>query len=172
MCDFLNATLTDPNIFWPALEAIATAIAAVVIIWQLKNLREETTAHKFEGFRYAMELISSPEFEDQACSFYKLLEQGDAFRFRETLPPLAHWILRTLEIVDKLIKDGYLGEDFFFRIEGKRLANLGRSIRMIEEGRDTPRFEEQIRLYPNGRDLLYRAEAWEDGLDSDRQIIK
>jgi len=160
MCDFLEKTLTDPNVFWLALEAIATALAAAIIIWQLRRLREETIAHRFEGFRYALELLSSSEFGDQAASFYKLLDQGDPFQFHTTMPPLVHWILRTLEIIDRLIRDEHLDEEFFFRIEGRRLAHLAIRIRMMEEGRDTPRFEAQIRLYPNGRDLLRRAEEW------------
>ena len=159
--NFLEKTLTDPSVFWPALEALATAVAAGIIISQLRRLREETVAHRFEGFQYAMELLASSEFQKQAGSFYKLLEKGDPLRLRETLPPLVHWILRTLEIVDRLICDSYLDEDFFFRIEGQRLAHLARHIRMMEEGRDTPRFEDQIRLYPNGRELLRRAEEWD-----------
>jgi len=166
MCEFIRETISDPSIFWPALEAIATLIAAIVIIYQLKNLREETTAHRFEGFRYAMQLVSSSEFSKQAANFHKLLDHGDPFRFHETMPPVVHWILRTLEIVDRLIKDGYLEEDLFFRVEGKRLATLARDIQMIKEGKDTPRFEEQIRLYPNGWDLLHRAKSWEDNLQS------
>ncbi len=160
MCAFLQSTLNDPSIFWPALEALATVIAAGLIIWQLNRIREESVAHKMEGFKYSMELLSSSEFKDQAGSFYKLLDQGDAFQWVSSLPPLVFWTLRTLEIVDLLIKTKYLDESFFFRIEGRRLANLGIKIRMLEEGRDTPRFEEEIKQYPNGRDLLRRAEVW------------
>jgi hypothetical protein len=163
---FLNRTLIDPSLFWPALEALATLVAAGIIIWQLRRLREETVAHRFEGFRYAMQLISAPEFQEQAASFHELLNRGDPHQFRQSMPPLVHWILRTLEIIDRLIEDGYLEEGFFFRIEGMRLAHLARHIRMMEEGRDTPRFEEQISLYPNGRDLLRRAETWDDSRSS------
>ena len=107
-----------------------------------------------------MELLVSPEFKEQAGSFYKLLDQGDAFQWVNSLPPLVFWILRTLEIVDLLVKTKYLDESFFFRIEGRRLANLGIKIAMLEEGRDTPKFEEEVKQYPNGRDLLRRAVTW------------
>jgi hypothetical protein len=160
MCNFLEKTLTDPNVFWLAIEAIATVVAAIIIIGQLRRLREESIAHRFEGFRYAVELLSSSEFGDQAESFYKLLDHGDPFEFHNSMPPLVHWILRTLETIDRMIRDEYLDEEFFFRIEGRRLAHLAINIRMMEEGHDTPRFEDQIRLYPNGRNLLRRAEEW------------
>ena len=162
MLEFLGRTVSDPTIFWPALEALATAIAAGIIIWQLRRLREESVAHRFDGFRYAMELLASSEFKEQAGSFFKFLERGDPAQFRQALPPLVHWILRTLETLAQLISDKHLDEDFLFRIEGRRLGHLARHIRMMEDGRDTPRFEDEIRLFPNGRDLLRKAEAWDD----------
>jgi hypothetical protein len=168
MCNFIYSSLTDPALFWPALEAIATFAAALVIFWQLRQLHREAVAHRFDGFKYAMELLSSSEFTDQVGKFHTFLEQGDPSQFKQALPPLVHWTLRTLEIVNRLITDKYLDEEFLFRIEGLRLASLAEKIKMVEEGDNMPHIEEQIRLYPNGRDLLHRAEKWKNQIQTSR----
>jgi hypothetical protein len=169
MCEFFLRTITDPALFWPALEAVATFGAALIIIWQLQQLRREAIVHKFDGFKYALELLAESNFREQVKNFDTLLHGGDAFQFINTMPPVVHWILRTLEIVNALIKDGYLDQEFLFRTEGLRLATLAQDIRLVEEGKDMPKFEEQIRLYPNGRDLLRRAEKWREQFEASKR---
>jgi len=158
MCEFIQKTFTDPALFWTALEAITTLFAALIIFWQLKQLRREAVAHKFEGFKYAMELLASSEFIEQCSKFQTSLDERDSFQFTTSLPPIVSRILCTLEIIDCLITDKYLDEKFLFRIEGLKLASLANNIEMIKRGKDMPRFEEEIRLYPNGYELLRRAE--------------
>ena len=168
MFELIQKTFTDPALFWSGLEAIATLVAALIIIRQLKQLRQDAVAHKFEGFKYAIELLASSEFMGQVGKFQTFLDKGDPFQFKTSLPPLVHWILRTLEIVACLITDKYLDEKFFFRIEGLRLASLAENIRTIEEGNNMPRFEDETRLYPNGRALLHRAEKWKAQLQASK----
>ncbi len=160
MREFFLLTFTNPAYLWSALEAVATSLAAIVIFWQLRRLRQEAVAHKVEGLKYAMEIVGSNDFQDKLQKLNQVLYNGDPFQFGQTLLPIVQGLLQSLEIVDLLIKTGYLEEQFFFRIEGLRLAELSTNIRLLEEGKDTPRFEDQISLYPNGRALLRRADDW------------
>lgn len=162
LCEFIRRTLTDPSIFWGALEAIATLIAAAIIISELRRARREAVAHKVEGFQYGLKLLESEEFQRYIKAFDFLADNSNAAEWHTNMPLMVQGIFQTMEVIDMLIKEKYLDEDFFFKIEGNRLANLGSRIRMFEEGKETPRFEEQQRLYPNGRDLLHRAERWKE----------
>jgi hypothetical protein len=162
MINFFAKTISDPAIFWVAIQSIATAIGAVLIFWQLRRLREDKIAHKFDGFKYVVQLLSASEFKENALQFYALLEKGDPFKFQSSLPPHVYSILRTLEIVDYAIKEHYLDESTFFRIEGLRLADLNEKIRVLQEGKDSLSFEDQIRLFPNGMNLLSRSANWRD----------
>jgi len=162
MCNFIISSLTDPSIFWGAMEAIATLIAASVIIYEFRRLRQENVAHKVEGFQYALKLLEADDFKRYIEGFNFLADSSNAGELRSKMPPIVQGILQTMEIINLLISERYLSEDFFFKIEGIRLANLSEKIRLFEEGKETPQFEEQRRLYPNGRDLLYRAEKWRE----------
>lgn len=168
MCEFIIKTFTDPSIFWGALEAIATLVAATIIIWELRRARQETVAHKIDGFQYALKLLDSEKFEGYIKDFYHLADISNASEWHANMPIRVQGILRTMEVIDKLISDKYLDEDFFFRIEGNRLADIGTRIRIFEEGKDTPRFEEQRLLYPNGRKLLTRAERWKEANSNEK----
>jgi hypothetical protein len=162
MIDFLRRTLTDPTIFWGALEAIATLVAASIIIYELQRARQETVAHKVEGFQYGLKLLESKEFLDYVNNFEHIADLSNKDLWHRELPSKVHGILQTMEIIAMLISERFLDEDFFFKIEGIRLAKLGMRIRQFEEGQDTPQFIEQQQLYPNGRDLLRRAEKWKE----------
>lgn len=99
--------------------------------------------------------------------FNFLADNSNIGEWHTNMPLMVQGILQTMEVIDMLISENYLDEDFFFKIEGNRLANLGLQIRIFEEGKDTPRFEEQRRLYPSGRDLLHRAEKWKERFSND-----
>ncbi|MBV6467496.1 MAG: hypothetical protein PGMFKBFP_02858 [Anaerolineales bacterium] len=162
MCDFIRRTLTDPSIFWTALESLATIFAATIIFYELRRARQETVAHKFEGFQYALRLLASEDFQRYITAFNFLVENRNADKRSTNMPLMVQGILQTLEVVQMLITEKYLDEDLFFKTEGNRLANLGLQIRTLEEEKDMLRFEEQRRLYPNGHKLLVRAEKWKE----------
>ena len=157
---FLVDTISQPALFWPALEALTTVLAAIVIISELRRSRREAVAHRIDGFKYAMEVLGAEGFRCAVEDFRQTLDGGNPALWHTSLPPVVSRILRSLEIVALLIEQEYLDQGFFFRIESLNLQDLAMRIRVLEEGLDTPRFEEETRLYPRGRELLRRAQEW------------
>lgn len=158
--NLLTKTFSDPAVFWAAFQAIVTAMGVGIVFWQLHKLRRECVTHKFNVFQYVTNLLSSSEFKDNVFQFYTLLEKGNREKLNLTLSPHIISILRTLEIIDTLIKDGHFDEQVLFRIEGRRFVDLHKNLLLLREEGDNLSFENQIKLFPNGMDLLKRATIW------------
>lgn len=160
MSKFICETLTNPALFWPALEALATALALVFIYFEVRRLRRESVAYRVQGFRYAMEIVASADFQKLIEEFKITMDASDVGRWPHDLPRIVRGILRDLEIVASLISSGYMDENLFLRVQGLHLGEIGERIRLLEEGKDTPRFDDERQIYPKGRALLRKAEEW------------
>lgn len=160
MSNFICETLTNPAIFWSALEALATVLALGFIYFEVRRLRRESIAYKVEGFRYAMEIVGSAEFQKLIDEFNYIMDASDMGDWPLKLPGIVRGILRNLEIIASLINSGYMDENLFLRVQGLHLGELGERIRILEEGKDTPHFDYERQIYPNGRALLRKAEEW------------
>lgn len=160
MSKFIYETLTNPAIFWSALEALATASALGFIYVQVRHLRREAIAYRVEGFRYAMEIVGSADFQKLIEEFNFLMDASNVGRWPHDLPRNVRAILRDLEIIASLISSGYMDENLFLRVQGLHLGDLGERIHILEEGKDSPHFAYERQIYPNGRALLRRAEEW------------
>ena len=162
MCDLLIRTINDPAIFWSAVQALATLIAVVIIYIEIRRSKREMTIYKFEGFKYAMDILASKDFVDSVKAFRYLMDAGDTGDWDIKIPVTVHNILKSLDIIAVLIEQNYLDQDFFLRHEGLRLANIDQRLILLETGNRTPKCEYESGLYPKGRDLLRRAEDWKE----------
>jgi hypothetical protein len=166
MTDFICKTLSDPAIFWPALESIATVLALFFIYLQVRDIRREAVAGRVDGFRYAMEIVAADEFQKLVDEFRHTMDAGNVGDWPHKLPLIVRGILRNLEIVASLIRHDYMDEQLFLQVHGLYLGKLGEQIHMLEEGHDTPRLEFERKTYPGGRALLSKAEEWRNKISA------
>jgi len=166
MLQFLCRSLTDPTVFWPALEAIATTLALVFIYFEVRRVRQESVASRVQGFRYAMEIVGSPEFQDLVRRFNYTMDASNVDKWPHELPQIVREILRNLEIVASLISTRYLDEGLFLRVHGLLLGYIGERVSVVETDKTTKWFEWERQVYPNGRALLKKCEGWRNARQS------
>jgi hypothetical protein len=158
----------NPALLWAAVEAVATAVAALaaiiaagIIILELRRIRREETSHKLRGYEIATELLKADEFLAAARAIQDDPGPGVTHSdWFDRYPPLLFRVLRTAEALDFLIQEKHLDEDFLMRLDGYRLGRLAKLVSAIEQSRESPRLRYWSTLYPNGKALLVRAEEW------------
>lgn len=159
ICELWMNTFKDANTIWAAVEAISTAIAAlvalvgvVVIYKQIKRLRQASIAHHIEGLKYAYEQINTPDFqqwEDVVKSAWK--DQSEEY------PKYAEGeivsILARLDYLAHLIERDYIPKDLFLYVFGNQLSSIGAAFTNFRY-RDKRAFEGARVSYPKGLQLL------------------
>lgn len=160
MIQFVCRTITDPAIFWPALEAIATVAALTFIYFEVRRLRQDAIASRVQGLRYAMEIVGSKQFYALVEQLNHTLDVSGVEKWPHDLPPIVRGLLKDLEIVASLISNHYLDEDLFLRVNGLLLGAIGERISVVETDKTTGWFERERLVYPDGRELLRKCERW------------
>ncbi|TET35876.1 MAG: hypothetical protein E3J69_04590 [Anaerolineales bacterium] len=123
-------TFKDANTIWAAVEAISTAIAAlvalvgvVVIYKQIKRLRQASIAHHIEGLKYAYEQIDAPDFR-QWTETIKSAWKDQLEEFPEYVQGEISAILARLDYIGHLIDRDYIPKDLFLYVFGNQLSSI------------------------------------------------
>src|SRR5215211_1357013 len=113
MIEFFCETFTNPAYFWTAVESIATVLALGFIYFEVRRLRHESAARKIDGFRYAMEIVASNEFQKLVDEFRFTMDASNVGTWPHELPRIVRGLLRNLEIIASLIRSDFMDEDLF-----------------------------------------------------------
>ncbi len=160
--------ITDQLVFWSAVEAIGTVIAAIaaftavfLIIFEYRRIQRESLSHKIRGYEIARGILDKDPFLSAAKSIQEDPGPGVTYdNWFSYYPKLLFELLRGAEVLQFLIKEKHLDEEFLFRLEGFRLGELDQRISAVEQSRKSPRLLFWAELYPDGRELLRKARTW------------
>lgn len=157
MCEFLTLTLTRPELFWPALEAIATVAAVGFLLFELDGIRRDAASRKVEGLKYAIEQLHAADFEDWMRLIETTWKEGGD-EYAVGVHPYVVSALGRVDHIAKLAKLRYIDEKVLFDAFGHDLSNLEAFIRNFErkKGSQVPGARAS---YHDGYRLLKRAAA-------------
>lgn len=127
MIKFLQDTFCDPNVFWQAIEAIATVFAAgfagYILLIELPKLKQESTSKKVENLTFVLDLLQERNFNELSNQIKSALVDK-----RKEYPEYMHEriiiMLGHLDYVGLFIELGFLDEDLFFYDVSEDIYNL------------------------------------------------
>ena len=155
MCRFIIQTLTDPAIFWSALEAVATVFALIFIFIELKRLRRESTENKIEGLKFAAERLEAEDFRSSCERIISAVKRSDEVFPEEIMADLVPVFAR-LDFISKLVKLNYINQGVLLSFKGNELFILERMITNLEN-KTNSQIPSLKSSYPGGYDLLKAA---------------
>ncbi len=118
----ISKMFQDASVFWAALGAIAQAIeafvvliSAIVVIFQLRRMRQESIRDRIAGLTTAVEVLRS----DVLQKVLQEIPSGANIRG-------VNWneVLDQLDLIGLLIREGYTDENLFFRLKRHELRLL------------------------------------------------
>ncbi len=120
--ELVAAAFQDPNMFWSAVgamaqavEAIVVLVSAVVIVFQIRRMKQESLRDRISGLYSALEVIGSDLLQKVLAE----IPQGAEIRG-------VNWdaLLDQLDLVALLIERGYTDEKLFLDLKGDELRLL------------------------------------------------
>jgi hypothetical protein len=134
----IYATMLDalqiPGTFWVALGALAQAVealvvlvSAVVVVFQLRRMRQESIRDRIIGLNSALEVFKSDLLR-------KVLEEIP----KDAEVRGVNWdeIFDQLDLIALLIEQGYTDEKLFLKLKGAELRSLGKYIQRFSLSND------------------------------------
>ncbi len=156
MCQFITQTLTNPAIFWSALEAIATVLALIFIYIEIKRLGRESSVHKVEGLKLAAERLETEDFRSSCERIISEVKRDNDVFPEEIMHTDLVPVFARLDFISKLIKLGYIDQGVLLHFKGKELFILERMITNLEN-KENSQIPSLKSSYPGGYDLLKAA---------------
>lgn len=158
MCQLIIETITNPAIFWSALEAIATVVALIFIWVELPRLRRESSAHKVEGLKFVAERLEAEDFRSACEKVINKVKRNDE-NFSEDIMDDLISIFARLDSISKLIKLHYIDQDVLMSFKGNELFILERVVTNLENKTDS-QISSLKSSYPGGYTLLKAASRY------------
>ncbi len=157
MIEFIRRTLSDPALFWPALEAIATIIGATFIWWQLRRIKQESAAHRVESVKYVTtDHLGTEKFEELHASL-KNARGSDQQDLGAGIQDAAFELLAIVDVVRVLIDQGYVDKKLLLELMGETLHEVSdymTNFVAMERFRDAAKIP---KIYPETWRLLKEA---------------
>ena len=120
--DLVAATLQDPGVFWAAIgsvsqmiEAVVVLVSAVVIIFQIRRMKQESLRDRISGLHSALEVFSDDLFQKV------LTEIPERAEIRGI-----NWevFLDQLDFIGLLVEKGYTDDELLLELKGDELRAL------------------------------------------------
>ena len=135
MAEFWCKTFTNPAIFWSFIQAVGTILAAIIALgiigYEIRNIRADLGAKKFEAFRYAGTLIEGASFETSLNHVREEWKMGDK-EFPDYLKGDFVYLFHSLDYISQMIKAHYLDKELFLYQYGDTLYELERMVNNFE----------------------------------------
>ncbi len=152
----LRETLGNPGNFWAALgsigqawEALIVTLTAGIVVFQLRQIRQEQIENRIQGLKLAIDYLSSE-------TFMKATEGA----LKETKIHGINWrtLLDQLNFVSTLVEQKYTDRDLLFGIKGHELSAIGKYLKDHPIADDIA--AELSTTYRKAKNLLGEAEKW------------
>jgi hypothetical protein len=152
MIEFIKNTLTDPGIFWGAVEALATVGALIFLLVELPKIRREKASFSVEGLKFASEFIETNKSElwDRVLikSWKNMKEE-----YSEMVETQIVDILYTMDFLAKLIEIEFLDKELFLLSHSVEYWSYWNAIRFHAQ-LDNYNLQTTIDRYSDGFELL------------------
>jgi hypothetical protein len=151
-----NETLQNPGDFWTALgaigqawEALIVSLTAVIVIFQLRQIRRERIENRVQGLKLAVDYLSNE-------TFVRATEGA----LKETQIHGINWrtLLNQLNFVSTLVEQKYTDKDLLLGIKGHELSAIRKYLRDHPIADDIS--AELNTTYRKAKNLLDEAEKW------------
>jgi hypothetical protein len=145
---FVSATIHNQDLFWAALgalaqtvEALVVLVSAIVVIFQLRRMRQESIRDRIAGLRTAIEILDS----ELLRKVVKEIPTGATIRG-------VNWdeFLDQLDLVALLITEKYTDENLLLKLKGHELYSIAEYLH------GTP-LESDLRKHPGAQWILMKA---------------
>lgn len=131
------------------LEAVVVTLSAIIVIYQLRRMRQESIENKVSGVKAAVDVLSSERFRSvSSVAMAETSLHGDNWRF----------LLDQVNLVALLINEKYTDERLLLSLKGHDLAEIESLLRTKPISRDLQ--AELNTKYANAYAFLSRAREW------------
>lgn len=113
MVNFLRVTLCNPNVFWGAVEALATLAAFILLLIEIPKFRREKAFHDITSLDYAIKQLHSEEFQQWSEYLIEIWKKRNNTYSAFVVTQIVN-ILARMDFIAKLIDVGYLNADLFY----------------------------------------------------------
>ena len=153
--DLLTKTMSSPDLLWVALgvmmqtlQTIFIVISAIVVIFQVRQWRQESIENRIAGLRTALDVLKSDAFN-----------QVSRQAMEEKIVHGVNWrrLLDEINLVALLISEEYTDESLLLKLKGSELAAIGKYIQEDQVATDL-KTELDVKYKP-AVDLMNRASA-------------
>lgn len=152
--------ISEPIVFWTALQAIVVTAASVTIILEVQSLKGTKLEREARGFVMFSENFMGQQFLRQVEWLGGVNSQEPENRAR-FFDEAAKTVLLKLELAQRFINRGLIDRDLFFLTYLDGLANAAFSIRhLMHHPKKMPWLVEYKDQYKNSLNLLREFEDW------------
>ena len=129
--DLLTQTLSQPNVFWSAISAIAAVLALLIVVIEIPKFRKELATQKVQGLEYIRGLLLSDDFVQARESIRQEFKEKSK-EYPQHIHEEIILVMFRLDFVSKLINIGFLDKDLFAYIFSDDLVILDYALRNFE----------------------------------------
>lgn len=130
-------TWDDPTALWGMVEAVATVVAATIVVYQLKQVwaeaqrsRDEAAAHEADKYKWLIELVTSKRFQN---NLELLKDTWGKEQFDET-GMIMRRLFAVVTALDRLVEKEYIDRSNIYLTMGLDLADICDYVDRILEG--------------------------------------
>lgn len=154
--DMISAALANSDLFWTALgasaqmlEALVVTVSAIVVVFQVKRMRQESVRDRISGLKTALEVLDSELFR-------KVVRQATTGARIQGV----NWneLLDQIDLAALLVAQGYTDESLFLKLRGHELSSIAGYLRKASSTSD---FQLDLNIqHPSAQWLLNEAHEW------------